>query len=181
MGRKRFLWHSSSSSRRPLAQRRPNAVAPPASSSSPAELAMSNGRELGEERVSGGLLGMGCVRSCARRGFYRPGSRGRGWPEGGRCGGPGDVRRATPGAAALRACWWGSVLASGHCGQALARPRRSAACREKRDGEGGSGRRLSSPSMSHGLGRGRGGWARPQRTPRAWLQDQEEREQGWLL
>jgi hypothetical protein len=58
-GRKRFLRHSSSSSRRPLAQRRPNAVAPPASSSSPAELATSNGRELGEEKMSGSSLGVG--------------------------------------------------------------------------------------------------------------------------
>jgi hypothetical protein len=32
------------------------------------------------------------------------------------------------------------VVATGYCGQAVARPRRSAACREKRDREGGSGR-----------------------------------------
>jgi hypothetical protein len=42
-----------------LVQRRPNAVAPPASSSSPAELATSNGRELGEEKMSARLLELG--------------------------------------------------------------------------------------------------------------------------
>jgi hypothetical protein len=34
-------------------------MVPPASSSSPAELAMSNGKELEEEEVSGRLLGAG--------------------------------------------------------------------------------------------------------------------------
>jgi hypothetical protein len=135
-------------------------------------------RKSGEKRGCLGARWEWCAFNCVIGGaFYRPGSRGRWRPVGGRCGGPGDVRRATPGTAALLACWRGSVLAAGLCGSALARPRRSVACREKRDREGGSGRVLPSPSMSHGLGWGRGGWARPRRTPRAWLQDQDEREQ----
>jgi hypothetical protein len=32
-------------------------------------------------------------------------------------------------------------------------------------------------SLSDGLGRGRGGWARPRRRLRAWLQGQDELEQ----
>jgi hypothetical protein len=44
-------------------------MAHPASSTSPVGLATSNGKELGEEEVSGRLLGAGRVRSCARRGF----------------------------------------------------------------------------------------------------------------
>jgi hypothetical protein len=68
-GRKRFLLHSSSTSRRPFAQRRPNAVAPPASSSSPASMSTANERELGEEKMSGSLLGMVWVQRRARRGF----------------------------------------------------------------------------------------------------------------
>jgi hypothetical protein len=68
-GRKRFLRHSSSTSRRPFAQRRPNAVAPPASKSSPAMLATSNESELGEEKMSGSLLGMVWVQWRARRGL----------------------------------------------------------------------------------------------------------------
>jgi hypothetical protein len=90
-------------------------------------------------------------------GFYRPGGRGRGWPEGGRCGGV--WRRATekPGAAALGACWRGEVLVSGHCGHALASSRRSVACREA-EGQGEGVRAVSSlSSMSHGPGRGREG------------------------
>jgi hypothetical protein len=66
-GRKRFLRHSSSTSRRPFAQRRPNAVAPPASRSSPASMATTNESELGEEKMSGSLLGMVWVQLRARR------------------------------------------------------------------------------------------------------------------
>jgi hypothetical protein len=47
--------------------------------------------------------------------------------------------RAKPGAAALGACWRGKVLASGHCGHALASSRRSASCREAEGKERGSG------------------------------------------
>jgi hypothetical protein len=68
-GRKRLRWHSSSSSRRLFVQRRPNAAALPASSSSPAELATSNESERGEERVSGSSLGVVCVQLRDRRGF----------------------------------------------------------------------------------------------------------------
>jgi hypothetical protein len=57
-GRKRLRRPFSSTSRRPLAQRRPNAMAPPASSSSPAELATANESELEEEKMSGSSLGV---------------------------------------------------------------------------------------------------------------------------
>jgi hypothetical protein len=52
-GRERLRRYSSSNSRRCLVQRRPNAAALPASSSSPAEVATSNESEWGEERLSG--------------------------------------------------------------------------------------------------------------------------------
>jgi hypothetical protein len=52
-GRKRLRQHSSSSSRRPFIQRRPNAAALPAPSGSPAVQASSNESERGEVRVSG--------------------------------------------------------------------------------------------------------------------------------
>jgi hypothetical protein len=52
-GRKRLRWYSSSNSRRPLAQRRPNAAAPSASSTSPASRAAVNESEREEEKVSG--------------------------------------------------------------------------------------------------------------------------------
>jgi hypothetical protein len=68
-GRKRLRRHSSSSSRRPFVQRRPNAAALPAPSSSPALQATLNESERGEEGLSGGLLGMVCIHSCARWGF----------------------------------------------------------------------------------------------------------------
>jgi hypothetical protein len=124
-------------------------------------------RASGEKRgCLGACWGWGAFDRVLGGGFYRPGSRGRGWPEGGRCGGPGDVRWATPGAAALRACWQGSILASGHCGQALARPRRSAACRDEEGEERGSGRCPPFSSLSHGPGRGWGGWARQRECPR---------------
>jgi hypothetical protein len=53
--------------------------------------------------------------------------------------GSGGVQRSLPGAAALGACGGGEVTASGHCGQALVRSRRSASCREQREREGGPG------------------------------------------
>jgi hypothetical protein len=68
-GRKRFRRLFSSTSRRPFFQRWPNAVAPTASRSSPVVLATTNERERREERMSGRLLGMVCVRWRARRGF----------------------------------------------------------------------------------------------------------------
>jgi hypothetical protein len=68
-GRKRVRRFSSSTSHRPFLQRRPDAVAPTASRSSPALLATTNEREQREERMSGRLLGMVCVRRRARRGF----------------------------------------------------------------------------------------------------------------
>jgi hypothetical protein len=52
-GRKRLRRYSSSNSRRPLAQRRPNAAAPSASSTSPASMAAANESEREEEKVSG--------------------------------------------------------------------------------------------------------------------------------
>jgi hypothetical protein len=52
-GQKRLRRDSSTNSRRPLAQRRSNAAAPSASSTSPAGLATSNESEWGEVRVSG--------------------------------------------------------------------------------------------------------------------------------
>jgi hypothetical protein len=65
--RRRLL--DSSSWHRRRVQRRPDAMAPPASSSSPAELATSNGEEMGEEEVSGRLLGAVRVQLGDRRGF----------------------------------------------------------------------------------------------------------------
>jgi hypothetical protein len=103
-------------------------------------------------------------------GFYRPGGRGRGRPVGGRRRGAWQRARAKPGTAALGACWRGLVAATGHCGSALARSRRSATCREQREKRGGLGAFFLFSSMSHSSGRGRGGWARPRRCPRAWLQ-----------
>jgi hypothetical protein len=79
---------------------------------------------------------------CSAGVFYRPGSRGRGRPVARRCGGPGDVRRATPGAAALLACWRGLVAATGYCGSVLARSRRSATGNEQREKRGGPGHDL---------------------------------------
>jgi hypothetical protein len=96
---------------------------------------------------------------CSEGAFYRPERAGAGvsrrWP--GRVSG--DVQRAKPGVAALGACWRGEVMASGHCGHALASSRRSVACREA-EGQGeGSGRVL--PLFFHvsrpGSGQGRRG------------------------
>jgi hypothetical protein len=109
--------------------------------------------------------------------FYRPGSRGQGRLVGGLRRGSWRHASAMPGTVALGACWRGLVTATGYCGSALARPQRSASCREKRDREGGFGRFFLFSSTSYGPGRGRGGWARPRRTPRAWLQGEGEREQ----
>jgi hypothetical protein len=70
-------------------------------------------------------------------GFYRPERRGRGRPVACRSGGPGHVRRVTLGAAALLACWRGSVLAAECCGSVMARARWSGACREEEGEERG--------------------------------------------
>jgi hypothetical protein len=67
-GRKRFRLFFSSTSHRPFLQRRPDAVVPPASRSSPALLATANESEQRRERLSGRLLGMVWVRWRARRG-----------------------------------------------------------------------------------------------------------------
>jgi hypothetical protein len=75
-------------------------------------------------------------------GFYRPERRGRGRPVARWCGGPGDVRRATPGTAALRACWRGFPSATECCGSALARSWRSVTCSEQRKKRGGPRRIL---------------------------------------
>jgi hypothetical protein len=71
-------------------------------------------------------------------GFYRPGRRRRGRPVVRRCGGPGRVRRATLGTAALLACWRGSVSAAECCGSALAQSRWSATCSDLGKKRGGS-------------------------------------------
>jgi hypothetical protein len=68
-GRKRLRQDSSSNSRRPLAPRRPDATALPASSTSPAGLATANESERREEGLSGSELGVVCVQSFDRRGF----------------------------------------------------------------------------------------------------------------
>jgi hypothetical protein len=98
--------------------------------------------------------------------FYRPVGRGQGRLVGGRRRAFWRRAWAMPGTAALLACWRGSVLAAGLCGSALARPRRSAACREEEGEERGSGQCPPLPSLSHGLGRGWGGWARQRECPR---------------
>jgi hypothetical protein len=59
VGWKRLRRPFSSTSRRLLVQRRLNVAAPPASSSSPAELATANEKEREEEKMSGSLLGVG--------------------------------------------------------------------------------------------------------------------------
>jgi hypothetical protein len=48
--------------------------------------------------------------------------------------------------------------------------------RGRRRREGGPGSVFLFSSLSHGSGRGRGGWARPRRRLRAWLQGQDERK-----
>jgi hypothetical protein len=84
-------------------------------------------------------------------GFYRPERAGTKVAEG---GGSGGVHRSTPGAAALGACWRGEVMASGHCGLALASSRRSVACREAEGKGEGSG--PFSSLFPESLGRGPG-------------------------
>jgi hypothetical protein len=110
-------------------------------------------------------------------GFYRPGSRGRGCPVARRCGGPSDVRQATPGTAALQACLRSSVEATGCCGSALARPRRSVTCSEQREKRGGPGR--VPPLLLHfpRLGSGQRGLGSTKEALQAWLQGSSEREQ----
>jgi hypothetical protein len=110
-------------------------------------------------------------------GFYRPGSRGRGRPVARWCGGPGDVRRATPGTAALRACLRGSVKATGCCGSALARPRRTATCSEQREKRGDPGRVLPLLLQFSRLGSGQRGLGSTKEALQAWLQGSSEREQ----
>jgi hypothetical protein len=91
----------------------------------------------GKRRCLGACWGW-CGSNCVLGGgFYRPGGRGQGCPEGRRCMGVWRRARAKPGAVALGACWRGLVSASGHCGQALARSRRSASCREAEGKERG--------------------------------------------
>jgi hypothetical protein len=68
-GRKRLRQHSSSSSRHPFIQRRPNAAARLASSTSPVVQASSTESEQGEEKMSGSKLGVGCVQSFDQRGL----------------------------------------------------------------------------------------------------------------
>jgi hypothetical protein len=106
-------------------------------------------------------------------GFYRPERAGAGVSR--RCSGrvSGDVRRAKPGAAALGACWRGEVMASGHCGHALASSRRSASCREAEGKERGSG--LFPPFLPCLTARVRAGEAGDRQpgeggSPRVWLQ-----------
>jgi hypothetical protein len=67
----------------------------------------------------------------------------------------GDVQWSMSGAAALGACWRGEVMASGHCGHALASSRRSVACREAEGKGEGSGpfSSLSPESLGRGPGR----------------------------
>jgi hypothetical protein len=100
-----------------------------------------------ERRCLRGCWEWGAFNRVLGGGFYRPGNRGRGHPVARRCGGPGNVRRATLGTAALRACLQGSVEATGCCGSALARPRRSVTCSEQREKRGGPGRAL--PLLLH--------------------------------
>jgi hypothetical protein len=81
--------------------------------------------------------------------FYRPERRGRGCPEACRSRGPGCVRRATLGTAALLACWGALVLAAACCVSVLARAGWSATCRllgKKRGGVLGAA--SSSPPFS---------------------------------
>jgi hypothetical protein len=177
-GRKRLLQHSFSSSRRRLAQRRPNAAVLPASSSLPAELATSNESERGEERLSGGLLGMACIHSCARRGvFIGQTAEGEGGQE---VASVGALATCDEQHRARRPCSHaGGVLSRrrstvGRCWRGHG-SRQRAESRGRREGVLGVFFLFS--SMTHGSGRGRGGWARPRRCPRAWLQGSSEQEQ----
>jgi hypothetical protein len=176
-GRKRLRWHSSSTFRRRLpngGRTRRRLPRPVAHRRQGLLQTRANGRK---RRCLGDSWEWGKFNCVIGGGFYRPGGRGQGRPVGGLRRVFWRRARATPGAAALRACWRGLVAAMGYCGSALARPRRSASCREKRDREGGSGRLLPSPPMSHGQGRGRGGWGSTKKTPQAWLQGSSEGEQ----
>jgi hypothetical protein len=64
---------------------------------------------------------------------------GRGRAGGGQRWGSGGVRRSTPGAEALGACWRGELMASRYCRHALACSCGSASCREAEGTERGSG------------------------------------------
>jgi hypothetical protein len=153
-GRKRFRRHSSSTSRRPFVQRRPNAVAPPTSRSSPASMATANERELGGRgclRGSWGWCGFNRVLGGA---FYRPKQAVQKMADaGGLAMCIGDAGRG-----GLGSMLAGFGLGVGALWEALARSRRSASCRGQREREGGPGVFFLFPSMSHGPGRGRGGW-----------------------
>jgi hypothetical protein len=116
----------------------------------------------------GGSWGRGELVRLIGGAFYRPEHRGRGRPVARRCGGPGRVRRATLGTAALLACWGALVSAAACCGSVLARAGWSATCSKLGRREGGPGCCLLFSFLSHGLGRGRGRWARPQHRPGAW-------------
>jgi hypothetical protein len=106
---------------------------------------------------------------CSKGLFIGRNGLSRRWP--GRVSG--DVRRAKPGAAALGACWRGVVMASGHCGHALASSRRSASCREAEGKERGSGLFPPFlPCLTPRVGIGEAGDRQPGEggSPRAWLQ-----------
>jgi hypothetical protein len=87
------------------------------------------------------------------------------------------VRRATPGRAALLACWRGLVAATGCCGSALARSRWSATCREQREKRGGPGRVLLLLLHFSRLGSGQRGLGSTKEALQAWLQGSSEGEQ----
>jgi hypothetical protein len=84
---------------------------------------------------------------CSAGVFIGQTAEGEGGQEVASAGGPGDVRRPTPGAAALLACWRGSVSVTEYCGSVLVRSRRSATCREQREKRGGPRRVL--PLLLH--------------------------------
>jgi hypothetical protein len=108
-------------------------------------------------------------------GFYRPGGRGQGWPEGGRCGGSGDVhgqsraRRPWGRAGGVRSWRRGTV---GTRWRAHAGRHRAERQRGRRGGPGGFPPFLS---MSHGPGRGRGGWGSTEGESTVWLQGEGAR------
>jgi hypothetical protein len=107
-------------------------------------------------------------------GFYRPEGRGQGRPVGGRRRVCWRRARARPGTAALLACWRGSVSVTECCGSALARSRRSEACREEEGQRGGSGRRLLLLLHFSRLGSGQRGLGSTKEALQAWLQGSSE-------
>jgi hypothetical protein len=115
----------------------------------------ANWGERGCLRGSWGWCGFNRVLGGA---FYRPGGRGQGCPEGRRCRGSGDVH----GQSRARRPW-------GRAGGVWSRRRGTVGRRwrdhagrhragRQRARRGGSRRFPPFPSMSHGPGRGRGGW-----------------------